>query len=270
MLSNAKMHRRFWAEAASTACYLINRSPSIPLDKKTPIEVWSGSPADYSELRVFGCTAYAHVDNGKLELRAVKCIFLGYGSGVKAYKLWNPETKKVLLSRNVIFNEAVMFYDNPSTDISDAIDSPNVSDDEQQRISVQVEHAKENENVVPETNNDNVYVPPSPPIVQQPSQSIAANRPKRNIAPPNRLIEECDIVHYALSCAEQVEHDAEPATYTEAIASVDKEKWLGAMQEEVQSLEKNGTWDVVRLPHYNRTPPLATHRCVAECLYKCC
>ena len=48
MLSNARMSKRFWAEAASTACYLINRSPSIPLDKKTPIEVWSGTPADYS------------------------------------------------------------------------------------------------------------------------------------------------------------------------------------------------------------------------------
>jgi hypothetical protein len=58
------MSRRFWAEAASTACYLINRSPSIPLDKKTPIEVWSGTPAAYSQLRVFGCSAYAHVDNG--------------------------------------------------------------------------------------------------------------------------------------------------------------------------------------------------------------
>ena len=131
MLSNAKMHRSFWAEAASTACYLINRSPSVPLDKKTPIEVWSGSPADYSDLRVFGCTAYAHVDNGKLEPRAVKCIFLGYGSGVKAYRLWNPETKKIVLSRNVVFNEAVMFNDSPSTDISDAIDSPDVSDDDE-------------------------------------------------------------------------------------------------------------------------------------------
>jgi hypothetical protein len=72
---------------------LINRSPSIAIDKKTPIEVWSGSPADYSHLRVFGCTTYAHVDNGKLEPTAVKCIFLGYQSSVKDYKLWNPQTQ---------------------------------------------------------------------------------------------------------------------------------------------------------------------------------
>ena len=37
MLSNACMNKHFWAEAANTACYLINRSPSIPLNKKTPI-----------------------------------------------------------------------------------------------------------------------------------------------------------------------------------------------------------------------------------------
>ena len=97
MLSNAGLHRRFRAEAASTAYYLINRSPSIALNKKTPIEVWSGSPADYSQLRVFCCTVYPHVDNGKLEPRAVKCIFLGYKSGVKGFKLWNPKTQKVFI-----------------------------------------------------------------------------------------------------------------------------------------------------------------------------
>jgi transposase InsO family protein len=48
LLSNACMSRHFWAEAASTTGYLINRSLSIPLDKKTPIEVWSGTPANYS------------------------------------------------------------------------------------------------------------------------------------------------------------------------------------------------------------------------------
>jgi hypothetical protein len=49
-----------------------------------------------------------------------------------------------------------------------------------------------------------------------------------------------------------VENDAEPTTYTEAIASVDHEKWISAMQEEMQSLDKNGTWDVLRLPKHKK------------------
>ena len=49
------------------------------------------------------------------------------------------------------------------------------------------------------------------------------------------------MIHYALSCAEQVEDASELATYTEAIDSVDKEKWISAMQEKMQSLEKNDT-----------------------------
>jgi hypothetical protein len=53
---------------------------------------------------------------------------------------------------------------------------------------------------------------------------------------------------FALSCAEEVDYSAEPSTYTEAIVSGDREKWMVAMQEEMQSLEKNGTWDIVRLP----------------------
>jgi transposase InsO family protein len=39
MLSNVGMRRRFWAKAASTACYSIKRSTSIPLDKKTPTKL---------------------------------------------------------------------------------------------------------------------------------------------------------------------------------------------------------------------------------------
>jgi hypothetical protein len=126
---------------------LTNRSPSIPLDKRTSIEVWSGKPADYSQLRFFGCTAYAHVDNRKLEPRTIKCIFLGYGSGVKAYKLWNPETKRIFMSRNVGFNEAVMF-----TDCQTSADS-DISDDEQQKASMQVEHVEEKENDTAKNND---------------------------------------------------------------------------------------------------------------------
>ena len=45
------------------------------------------TPADYSSLRVFGCPTYAHVNDDELEQRAKKCIFLGYASRVKGYKV---------------------------------------------------------------------------------------------------------------------------------------------------------------------------------------
>jgi hypothetical protein len=128
------------------------------------------------------------------------------------------------MSRNVVFNETVMFTDSQTSANSDISD---VSDDEQLRTSVEVEHVEEKENDIAENNDvdhepefddtDNYFVPPSPPVSQQQSHSIAANRPRRNIAPRKCLIEECNIVHYAMICAEHVENDAEPATYTEAI-----------------------------------------------------
>ena len=111
MRLNADLSKQFWAEAVNTACYLVNRSPSIAIDLKTPQEVWSGKPSDYSGLRIFGCPAYAHVDDGKLEPRAMKCIFLGYATGVKGYRLWCTEdrTPKFITSRDVTFNESAMF-----------------------------------------------------------------------------------------------------------------------------------------------------------------
>jgi transposase InsO family protein len=131
MLSNSGLSRTFWAEAASTACHLINCSPSIAINKKTSLEVWSGFPYDYSHLKVFGCTTYAHVDNGKLEPRAIKGVFLGYGSGVKAYKLWNPDRQKAIYSRNVVFNESAMFT---------SVISTSATNKYSESISVQVEH----------------------------------------------------------------------------------------------------------------------------------
>jgi hypothetical protein len=75
------------------------------------------------------------------------------------------------MSKNIIFNEAVMFADSQTSADSADFD---VSDDEQQRTSVQVEHIEEKENVTAENDdadhkhqfddNDNHFVPCSPPI----------------------------------------------------------------------------------------------------------
>jgi hypothetical protein len=103
-----------------------------------------------------------------------------------------------------------------------------------------VEHVEEKENDTAENNDvdhepefddtNNHFIPPSPPVSQQQSHSIAANHPRTNIVPRKHLMEECNIVHYAMSCVEQMENDTEPATYTEDIASVDREKWISAVQ----------------------------------------
>jgi hypothetical protein len=59
MLSNAKLQQELWEEAVFTTCYLVNRSPSTAINCKIPEEVWTGHPCDYSNLKIFGCEAYA-------------------------------------------------------------------------------------------------------------------------------------------------------------------------------------------------------------------
>ncbi|GKC79032.1 retrovirus-related pol polyprotein from transposon TNT 1-94 [Tanacetum coccineum] len=101
------------AEATCIAAYLINRSPSRAIKKKTPMKMWSGHPSNYGMLRIFGCVAYPHDKQGKLELRTVKCVLLRYPEGVKGYRLYrlDDESPKIVTSRNVVFNESVMYKD---------------------------------------------------------------------------------------------------------------------------------------------------------------
>jgi hypothetical protein len=183
-------------------------------------------------------TAYAHVNNGKLEPRAIKCLFLGYGSGVKGYKLWNPETGKTFMSRSIVFNESVMFIDSLSSDVSD---SDEVA---QQHVSMQVEllddqsgaqrPITDQENDADDFEAHDSVQQNSPSHLQQEEElPIAQRKSKRNCGPPKRLIEECNLTYYALSCAEQVQNSHEPATYVEAIDCGEKEKWISAMHEEM-------------------------------------
>ena len=78
LLLNLGLPRVFLGEVATTAAYLINRSPHLALDFKTLIKMWNGEPADYSNLKVFGCRAFVHLKQDKLEPKAVRCVFLGY------------------------------------------------------------------------------------------------------------------------------------------------------------------------------------------------
>ncbi|KAJ8641916.1 hypothetical protein MRB53_018610 [Persea americana] len=107
MLFTVGLSKDFWAEAVNAAGYLINRSPHTKIGCKTPEEMWSGNPTDYSNLRIFGCPTYAHAKTDQLEPRAVKCILVGYDSGVKGYRLWctDQDSPRLIISRDVTFHE---------------------------------------------------------------------------------------------------------------------------------------------------------------------
>lgn len=110
MLLNAKLPKSFWGEAVSTAAYLINRSPSSAVNFKTPMKMWNGVASDYSNLRIFGYKAYAHIKQDKLEPRALRCVFIGYHVGVQVYNMWCLEAGKTkcIISRDVVFDDTQM------------------------------------------------------------------------------------------------------------------------------------------------------------------
>ncbi|GKD48884.1 retrovirus-related pol polyprotein from transposon TNT 1-94 [Tanacetum coccineum] len=108
MLKSKKMPKEFWAEAVDCAVYLLNRCPSKSLDNKTPQEAWNGMKPIVSYLRIFGSIVYVHVPSqrrSKLDDRSKKHVFVGYDKQSKGYMLYNPVTRKVVVSRDVDFDE---------------------------------------------------------------------------------------------------------------------------------------------------------------------
>jgi len=84
------------------------------LDGRIPEEEWTGKMINYSFLKTFGCEAFVHIDKEnrtKLEAKSKKCTFIGYGVNDFGYHLWDYENKKIIRSRDVIFNEKVMYKD---------------------------------------------------------------------------------------------------------------------------------------------------------------
>ncbi|XP_072054397.1 uncharacterized protein [Arachis hypogaea] len=135
MLKSKQMPKEFWAEAVATAVHILNRCPTKSVRDKTLEKAWSGKRPSIYHFRVFGCIAYAHVLDQlrkKLDDKAKKCIFIGYSIDSKAYKLYNLETKKVIISRDVTFDEKDMWEWDTKTEKHPIVIS-NTCDDEEER-----------------------------------------------------------------------------------------------------------------------------------------
>lgn len=99
MRIHSGLPKQFWADAVSTAVYLINRSPSVSLNLGLPEESWTGKDVNLSHLRTFGCVSYVHInadERSKLDAKSAKCIFIGYGGDEFGYRFWDLTKRKVV------------------------------------------------------------------------------------------------------------------------------------------------------------------------------
>ncbi|KAL0356380.1 UNVERIFIED_CONTAM: Retrovirus-related Pol polyprotein from transposon TNT 1-94 [Sesamum radiatum] len=108
LLARGRVPKTFWPEAVNWSIHVLNRSPTFSVQDMTPEEAWNGRKPVVNYFKIFGCIAYAHIPDEKrkkLDEKAEKCVFLGVSETSKAYKLLNPLTKKIVISRDVIFDE---------------------------------------------------------------------------------------------------------------------------------------------------------------------
>ncbi|GJW13180.1 retrotransposon protein, putative, ty1-copia subclass [Tanacetum coccineum] len=248
LLIHSGLPKTFWAEATCTAAYLINRSPSREIEKKTPMEMWSGHPSDYGMLRIFGCVAYPHDKQGKLEPRAVKCVLLGYPEGVKGYILYrlDGESPKIVTNRNVVFNESVMY--------KDTLKDSGAGDKSVEELQVEVELQRLNNHTPKEDQKDHEDGDDEDAGDQETDQppdltdyQLVQDREPRTRTKPLRFRNESNMAAYAFVAAEE-EDTHEPLTYQEAVTCEDSSKWKAAMKEEMDSLRKNNSWELVDHP----------------------
>ena len=251
MLHHSGLTLKFWAEALSTATYVKNRSPTSAFGEGTPFERWYKQKPDVEHLRVFGCRAYAHVPDEKrkkLDRKSTKCIFIGYPDHSKGYKLFDPVSGKILLSRDVIFVENDLQNSAEKTEQLNELLPDDWFEIGAEAESVGYEQVLD---YVPENIGheavEQVQIDidaAAGEILQEhedPVQIAPEGRPHRVRNSPDRFGEWEYL--YLVSGSQE-----EPRSFREALRSDNSEKWKEAADTEMHSLMKNETWELVKLP----------------------
>nr|GEY20128.1 retrovirus-related Pol polyprotein from transposon TNT 1-94 [Tanacetum cinerariifolium] len=108
MLSAAKVPLFFWAEAIETACFTQNRSLVIPRHEKTPYHIINDRKPLVKFFHIFGSVCYIVKDGenlNKMKEKGDECIFVGYSTQSRAYRVFNKRTRVIMVSIHVNFDE---------------------------------------------------------------------------------------------------------------------------------------------------------------------
>ena len=243
MLADSTLPHKFWAEGLSTAAYLLNRSPTKALDDKTPFEAWNGKKPGVKHLRVFGSLAYIHIpkdERKKLDPKAKKCIFLGYGTTRKGYRLYDRQTSTIVHSRDVVCDESSKGWESEGE--KQVIQVENFVEEEPDVL----EEESEAEAVEPEgqdTEEARSETEPEEDRTSEPERenSTGVTASRRNPTRESRRMPDY-LGNWAFTVTE------EPNSVKEAVSCPEKKHWETAMQKEMNSMYSNDVWDLVELP----------------------
>nr|GFC19431.1 retrovirus-related Pol polyprotein from transposon TNT 1-94 [Tanacetum cinerariifolium] len=108
MLSVTKVPLFFWVEAIATTCFTQNRSLVIPRHEKTPYHVINDQKLSVKFFHIFGSLCYIIRDGENLDKMKEKgdaCIFVGYSTQSRAYRVFNKRTRVIAETILVNFDE---------------------------------------------------------------------------------------------------------------------------------------------------------------------
>lgn len=233
MLYTKDIPTKLWAEAINTAIYILNRTPTSQTPSSTPYEVWTGKKCELNHVKTFGCEAYMHIPKelrNKLAPKSKKLIFVGYDQNSTNYRLYDSDTGSIKVSRNVIFNEhSSISYPRQHTvqvEIEQNIENEEPS---QTHASIRDENNMDQsitiETDVNNDDDDEFHTPSS-----QPSNAYGL-RDRNKLKMPSRFelnLTECET----------------PLTYEQAVNSENSILWLESINEELNALKMNNTWEV--------------------------
>ncbi|GJY15063.1 retrotransposon protein, putative, ty1-copia subclass [Tanacetum coccineum] len=231
MMSQTTLPKSFWDYALETAARILNMVPTKKVEK-TPYEVWHGQAPKLSYLKVWGCEALVKRDTltkpDKLEPRSIKCIFIGYPKETMGYSFYYPPENKVLVARNAEFLENSLINQEASGSLEDL----EIIQEEDTHPSIDTSLNHEEDDLE---------------IDEPQSDIIPIRRSTRTRRPTDRMCLYIDAEEHELGDL------GEPANYKAALLDPESDKWLNAMNVEMQSMKDNEVWDLVELPPNGKT-----------------
>lgn len=293
MMLNADLPKNFWAEAVTTAAYIINRSPTHALSDITPHEVWTGQKPDLSNMRIFGCPAMVHIPKEKrqkLDVKSRQLIFVGYSDCTKGYRFIEPKNNKVVISRDVHFLEenikskiveSSSSFSAPETKINNINQEvhesqkitqiylplneekshQSIKQDDDEIAGEEVPSFPNNlSNSITDTSSNADYDDPLD-VTYLPSQNDDTSPANKTCVKTRRQRKlQTNNESSSLYLCMNVESTSsllnnDPQTLEEVFQSSESEEWKQAMKEEYESLLNNNTWSLTDLPDGKKVIP---------------